>query len=133
MNPSKSILVVEDDDVVRMLTTDVLEELGYRVIAAADPEQALQSLAAEEPFDLMLTDIGLPGMSGPQLAEVARRLHPRLPILFASGYVQGSRLDLSGETGGESLEEPLGVIGKPFTLDQLRDKVSEMLGAGQPD
>lgn len=127
MSAQKSILVVEDDDVVRMLTTDVLEELGYRVIAAADSGEALASLEEERPMDLLLTDVGLPGMSGPQLAEAARRLQPDLPVLFASGYVQDSQLEMVGDGDLSRLSGPLGVIGKPFTLDQLRDKVSEML------
>ena len=130
MNSRKSILVVEDDDVVRMLTTDVLEELGYRVVAAADSTEALHSLDVDSDFDLLMTDVGLPGMSGHQLAEAARRLYPRLPVLFASGYVQGSQIESVSEmAGSQPLEGPLGVIGKPFTLDQLRDKVGEMLAA----
>lgn len=132
MNPRKSILVVEDDDVVRMLTTDVLEELGYRVVAAADSSEALQCLVEDSGFDLLMTDVGLPGMSGHQLAEAVRRQHPRLPVLFASGYVQGSQIESGSElAGSKPLEGPLGVIGKPFTLDQLRDKVGEMLATAE--
>ena len=111
------ILVVEDDDIVRMLIVDVLEELEYTVLEADGSEKALEFLNDEDQYiDLMMTDVGLPGMDGKELATQARMLHPELPILFASGYA-------------ESIEVPAGmqVIGKPFSIDQLRDKVKGML------
>jgi CheY-like chemotaxis protein len=71
---------------------------------------------ATKHIDLMMTDVGLPGMDGRELATEARKLRPELPILFASGYA-------------ESIEVPAGmhVIGKPFSIDQLRDKVKGIL------
>ncbi|MHC8314419.1 response regulator [Pseudomonas sp. LB3P31] len=115
------ILVVEDDDIVRMLIVDVLEELEFRVLEADGSEQALEQLAkAEQRIDLMMTDVGLPGMDGRELAQEARELRPQLPILFASGYA-------------ESIDVPAGmqVIGKPFSIDQLRDKVKSILEAAR--
>ncbi|MHC8366688.1 response regulator [Pseudomonas sp. ZT5P21] len=111
------ILVVEDDDIVRMLIVDVLEELEFRVLEADGSEQALLYLNDEDhAIDLMMTDVGLPVMDGRELATQARMVRPELPILFASGYA-------------ESIEVPEGmhVIGKPFSIDQLRDKVKGIL------
>ena len=113
-----TILVVEDDNIVRMLIVDVLEELEYVVLEAASGEDALITLNdGSIVIDLMMTDQGLPGISGRELAEQARVLRPSLPILFASGYA-------------ENIEVPDGMhsIGKPFSIDQLRDKVSSILG-----
>ncbi|MDD1001457.1 response regulator [Pseudomonas sp. TNT2022 ID642] len=112
-----TILVVEDDDIVRMLIVDVLEELEFKVLEADGSEQALAMLKdSSQHIDLMMTDVGLPGMDGRELATEARKLRPALPILFASGYA-------------ESIDVPAGmhVIGKPFSIDQLRDKVTGIL------
>ena len=118
MSAEKSIiLVVEDDNIVRMLIVDVLEELEFEVLEADGSEKALEFLNDEDQYiDLMMTDVGLPGMDGKELARQARMLRPELPVLFASGYA-------------ESIDVPEGmhVIGKPFSIDQLRDKVKGML------
>jgi CheY-like chemotaxis protein len=116
-NPAPTILVVEDDNIVRMLIVDVLEELEFKVLEADGSEQALEVLKdATKEVDLMMTDVGLPGMDGRELAGEARKLRPALPILFASGYA-------------ESIVVPadMHVIGKPFSIDQLRDKVKSIL------
>jgi CheY-like chemotaxis protein len=111
------ILVVEDDEIVRMLIVDVLEELEFNVLEADGSEQALEFLNDEDQYiDLMMTDVGLPVMDGRELANEARKLRPQLPILFASGYA-------------ENIDVPDGMhmIGKPFSIDQLRDKVKSIL------
>ncbi|AZO82784.1 response regulator [Stutzerimonas stutzeri] len=113
-----TILVVEDDAIVRMLIVDVLEELEFKVLEADGSEQALETLKnSNQHIDLMMTDVGLPVMDGRELATLARTIRPDLPILFASGYA-------------ESIEVPpdMHVIGKPFSIDQLRDKVKGILG-----
>jgi CheY-like chemotaxis protein len=113
-----TILVVEDDSIVRTLIVDVLEELDFEVLDADGGEQALEILDDQKQhIDLMMTDVGLPVMDGRELARQAQDLRPNLPILFASGYA-------------ESIEVPEGmhVIGKPFSIDQLRDKVKGILG-----
>ncbi len=115
---ASTILVVEDDAIVRMLIVDVLEELEYAVLEAEHGEAALEVLEnSEVHIDLMMTDHGLPGISGAQLATRTRELRPALPILFASGYA-------------ENIDVPAGMhsIGKPFSIDQLRDKVKGILG-----
>jgi CheY-like chemotaxis protein len=120
MSPANAaiILVVEDDPIVRMLIVDVLEELKFHVLEADGSEQALERLKdLSQPIDLMMTDVGLPIMDGRELANEARALRPALPVLFASGYA-------------DNIEVPLGMhlIGKPFSIDQLRDKVRSILG-----
>lgn len=115
---SPTILVVEDDAIVRMLIVDVLEELGFKVVEAADAEDALTFVKTGEMIDLMMTDVGLPDMDGKQLAAKVRALRPALPILFASGYAEALEV-----------EEGMHVIGKPFSIDQLRDKINAVLAA----
>jgi len=112
------LLVVEDDDIVRMLMVEVLDELGYSVIEAEDAAAALRVL--EDPnqtLALMMTDVGLPDMRGEVLAGKARELRPLLPVLFASGYADSI-----------NVPEGMHLIGKPFSIDQLRDKVMAILG-----
>ncbi|HDS1779542.1 response regulator [Pseudomonas putida] len=112
------LLVVEDDDIVRMLMVEVLDELGYKVIEAEDATAALRVL--EDPSQalaLMMTDVGLPDMRGEELAGKARELRPLLPVLFASGYADSF-----------NVPEGMHLIGKPFSIDQLRDTVVGILG-----
>ncbi|MFP3515648.1 response regulator [Pseudomonas sp. SIMBA_077] len=112
-----TILVVEDDAIVRMLIVDVLEELEFNVLEAEEGQIALALLEDKRyQIDLLMTDYGLPGMTGKELAQRARKIHQQLPILFASGYAE--TLEIS---------EGMGVIGKPFSIDQLRNKVKSML------
>lgn len=111
------LLVVEDDDIVRMLIVAVLEELGYSVIEAEDAKAALKIV--EDPgqtLALLMTDYSLPDMKGNQLVEKALQIRPSLPVLFASGYA-------------DNLQVPEGMhlIGKPFSIDQLRDKLQSIL------
>ncbi len=112
-----TILVVEDDAIVRMLIVDVLQELEFQVLEAANGTLALQLVEdSGQKINLMMTDVGLPDMKGDELATKVRALHPSLPILFATG-------------NAENIDVPAGmqVIGKPFSIDQLRDKVKSML------
>lgn len=116
--PASTILVVEDDSIVRMLIVDVLEELGYQVLEAADGGEAILFLEKKDTvIDLLMTDKSLPVFDGFEVARQARLLRPALPILFASGYA-------------ENIDAPadMFVIGKPFSIDQLRDKVKSILG-----
>ncbi|WP_049870554.1 response regulator [Pseudomonas cremoricolorata] len=112
------LLVVEDDDIVRMLIVEVLDELGYKVLQAENATKALEVLEnPEQSLDLLMTDVGLPDKSGQELAELARALRPVLPILFVSGY-----------SDGLIVPEGMHKIGKPFGIDQLRDKVVSVIG-----
>lgn len=120
--PCKTILLVEDDPVVRMLTQEVLEELGYQVLAAEDATPALAILESAQALDLLMTDIGLPGISGRDLMVLARQLRPQLPVLFASGYAEQ---DWPASDGPKP--EKVVTITKPFSLDALRDTVQNLL------
>ncbi len=114
------LLVVEDDGIVRMLMVEVLAELGYQVVEAADAKSALRILNdPSKPLDLMMTDVGLPDMRGEELAAKARECRPLLPILFASGYADTV-----------NVPEGMHLIGKPFSIDQLRQKVTAIIGSG---
>ena len=117
----ETVLVVEDADVVRMLTVEVLDELGYQVLEACDGQQALAILRSDTEIDLLLTDIGLPGMNGQELAAVARELRPGLRVLFATGYAEIVSID------GSELATQMDMIAKPFSIDELRDKVASLL------
>ncbi|MFJ9991979.1 response regulator [Pseudomonas putida] len=113
------LLVVEDDDIVRMLMVEVLDELGYTALEAQDATAALKILEdAAQPLALLMTDVGLPDMRGEALAAKAREIRPLLPVLFASGYAENV-----------NVPEGMHLIGKPFSIDQLRDKVVGILGA----
>ena len=114
----KKILVVEDDDIVRMLMVDVLEELDFTVIEAEGWDQAVAILQGDDGADLLVTDVGLgdtPEHNGIELAKLAQRLHPGLPVLVASGY--GNTLDLP---------DNMQLLGKPFSIDQLREAIAAL-------
>ncbi|HZF94523.1 MAG TPA: PAS domain S-box protein [Allosphingosinicella sp.] len=121
----ENILVVEDDDDVRIYTVESLRELGYRVIEAHDGASALRLLERQEtPLSLLLTDVVMPGMSGRELADEARALQPDLKVLFTTGYarnaiVHGGRLDPGVE-----------LLPKPFTFEALAAKVRDVLEKG---
>jgi CheY-like chemotaxis protein len=86
MSDAERVLVVEDRDVVRDLTRDVLEASGFSVVAVPGGREALEAAASNEPFDLLLTDVVMPEMSGPEVAMKLRARHPELPVLYMSGY-----------------------------------------------
>ena len=114
---ASTILVVEDDSIVRMLIVDVLEELEFNVIDADCAEEALISLEnLDTRIDLLMTDFSLPGFNGQELAAKARHLRQNLPVLVASGLAE--TLELS---------EGVHLIGKPFSINQLREKVTGIL------
>jgi len=108
------ILLVEDEDPVRSITRRTLERLGYEVVEAADGHAALARLNGEgDDFDLLLTDVVMPGMSGPQLLRKLRERRPNVPVIFMSGYLGHQDLDAALRNP----ETP--VLQKPFTADQL--------------
>jgi CheY-like chemotaxis protein len=119
---SETILVVEDDDDVRQHSTQLLKEMGYRVVEASDGAAALDVLARNSDVDLLFTDIGLPGgMNGRQLADEARVRFPALKVLFTTGYARNAIVHDGRLDPGVSL------ITKPFTFSGLASKVAEML------
>jgi len=121
---TESVLVVEDEDLVRMLVIETLEESGYRTIEASDAASALTILETDAAIDLMITDVGLPGMNGQQLGEAALECRPGLKILFMTGYAPKSTLsDLS------QLRPGMEVLNKPFSVELLASKVRAIMSA----
>jgi PAS domain S-box-containing protein len=119
----ETILVVEDDAEIRRLTTTRLENLGYRVIACADGPAALARLASDEPFDLLFSDVVMPGgLNGRQLAEAARRQRPTLRILLTSGYADAAL----GERAMS--DETFTILIKPYSKRALAERIRAALG-----
>jgi PAS domain S-box-containing protein len=119
------VLLVEDDEAVRTLVRVVLEQLGYVALEAPEALVAIPILASARRIDLMISDVGLPGMNGRELAEVARKHRPELPILFATGYAENAAIRAS------FLGSNMAMITKPFTVELLANKVGEMLAANR--
>jgi CheY-like chemotaxis protein len=121
---SETILVVEDDKTLRELAVKLLQDGGYRVLEAKDPEDALRILAASEPeIDLLLTDVVMPGISGAELVRKGEVGHPNLRSLFMSGYAG----DLVGRQG--ILMREASFLEKPLTKRSLLTKVYSVLHA----
>jgi PAS domain S-box-containing protein len=121
-----TILILEDDDHVRSLVTRMLTNLGYDVTQTANGHQALAALATGQPFDLLLTDLVLPGeLNGRQVAERALALRPGLPILYMSGYAKDLTVD-PGRIGPNT-----NFLSKPFTTEDLAKKIRETLAASE--
>jgi PAS domain S-box-containing protein len=118
----ETVLVVDDEQTVRMLVTDVLEELGYVAIAAGDGKAGLQILESKRRIDLLITDVGLPGgMNGRQLADAGTRLRPDLKVLFITGYAENAVI------GDGHLQRGMHVLTKPFAMDALADRITTIL------
>jgi PAS domain S-box-containing protein len=120
----EAVLVVEDDSAVRSIISDVLRELGYSCIEAADGQAAIPMLMSNTPLDLLITDVGLPGLNGRRIAETARQHRPNMKVLFVTGYAEAA----TGQAG--FLEPGMELMTKPFTLDALALKIREMMGTG---
>ncbi|HBK48091.1 response regulator [Pseudomonas putida] len=119
---SRQVLIVEDDPHVRQLLCQALCENGFPCQSAADASEGLKVLRSAQPVDLLITDVGLPGMNGRQLAEIARSLRPRLPVLFITGYAE-TAMAREGFLGAG-----MHLICKPFELQQLQARVTQILG-----
>jgi signal transduction histidine kinase/CheY-like chemotaxis protein len=113
-----TLLFVDDDFLIRMSTASLLEDLGYAVLKAASGAEALELLKAGQKIDMMITDYAMPGMTGIQLAEKARTMHPGLPILLATGYA-----DLPARG---ALDLPR--LSKPYRQSELAQTVGNLLG-----
>jgi CheY-like chemotaxis protein len=109
------VLFVEDEVVLRMSTVDMLERLGCLVAAVGSGEHALELLDKGQGFDVLLTDLGLPGISGEELAAEVRRRFPGLPVIIASGY---------GKSDAPS--EGLRFVGKPYSSVDLQQALDEV-------
>ena len=112
------MLVVDDEPTVRILVTEVLEDLGYIAIEAADGHSGLKILESDVRIDLLVSDVGLPnGMNGRQMADRGRVVRPELKVLFMTGYAENAVL------GNGSLDPGMQVMTKPFTVDALANRM----------
>ncbi|WP_370871097.1 response regulator [Pseudomonas sp. FP198] len=117
----ETVLIVEDDAAVRVLVSAVLSELGYAFVEAGDANAAMPILQSNQRIDLLISDVGLPGMNGRQLAEIGRQIRPDLKVLFITGYAEHAAVR------GGFLDPGMQMITKPFTFDLLTAKVREMI------
>lgn len=120
---SESVLVVEDSESVRRLVTETLSRNGYTVVAASEGEEALGLLAKLPSLDLLITDVVLPGMSGPEIAYKITKQRPDTKVLFTSGYTD------RGIVESGILESGIPFLQKPFGPESLALKVREVLEA----
>ncbi len=117
-----TVLVVDDEPTVRMLVMEVLEDLGYAAIEAADGASGLHVLQSDARVDLLVTDVGLPGgMNGRQMADAARIGHPDLKVLFITGYAENAVV------GNGLLDHGMHVMTKPFALEALASRIRELI------
>jgi CheY-like chemotaxis protein len=119
--PGELVLVVEDEDAVRALTSEGLRDLGYEVLAAGSGAEALKLLNGNNSVKLLFTDIVMPEMNGRQLADAALKERPALKVLFTTGYTRNAVVH------NGTLDPGVRLLGKPFTLEQLSRVVRDVL------
>ena len=120
----ETVLIIDDEETVRMLVAEVLGEAGYRVIEAPDGPSGLDILRSDRRIDLLISDVGLPGgMNGRQVADAARETRPELKVLFITGYAENAAV------GNGLLAPGMEVMTKPFAMADLAVKVHEMIEA----
>lgn len=117
---SETILVVEDESDVRAVAVETLTHYGYTVFSASTPAEALQ-LAEKQRFDLLVTDVVLPTMSGCELADLILRIQPQIRVLYISGYTENTVIHYGVVEGGVHF------LPKPYTPSQLAHKVRQVL------
>jgi two-component system, cell cycle sensor histidine kinase and response regulator CckA len=122
---SETILLVEDEEPLRKLCTEFLEQLGYRMLTASNAKEAVALVEGYSgKIDLLITDVVMPGLPGPELAEALLALRPDLKVIFISGYAAGS-------LAPDGILKPGTVlVNKPFTIRALTAKLREVLGPG---
>ena len=121
----ETVLVVDDEPTVRMLVTEVLEDLGYIAIEAADGAAGLKVLQSDVRVDLLVTDVGLPGgMNGRQVADAARVARPALKVLFITGYAENAVISHG------HLDPGMHVLTKPFAMEALASRIKELIDVG---
>ena len=123
----ETILLLEDEEGVRQVVSHMLEQSGYRVLAAADPQEALRlSQEYEGPIHLLFSDVVLPGMSGLDCANLIQAQHPHIKVLFMSGYTDNAVVHHG------ILEPGIAFINKPFKFMKLARKIRQVLDASAP-
>ena len=122
LGKGETVLVVDDDDTVRMLVAEVLQDLGYNAVEAGDGMSGLAALRSSMRVDLLVTDVGLPGnMNGRQLADAARGIRPDLRVLFITGYAEAAVIE------DRHLDPGTQVLTKPFTMDALARRMKALI------
>jgi len=120
----ETVLVVDDEPTVRMLVTEVLEDLGYIAIEAADGPAGLKVLRSDVQIDLLVTDVGLPGgMNGRQVADAGRAVRPELKVLFITGYAENAVLSHG------HLDRGMHVLTKPFAMEALASRIKDLIAS----
>ena len=117
----ETVLVVEDDPVVRDLILEVLRDLGYWALEASDGPGGLKVVQSPERIDLLVTDVGLPGLNGRQLADQARETRPGLKVLFITGYAENAMF------GNGGLDPGMQMMTKPFPVEALATRIRDMI------
>ncbi len=121
----ETVLLVEDDATVRDLVLDVLGDLGYAALQAPDGPSGLDLVRSGERIDLLVTDVGLPGMNGRQFAAEARAVRPDLKVLFITGYAENAAF------GSGHLDPDMQMMTKPFAVDALAKRIRAMIGRAE--
>ncbi len=119
---SGTVLLVEDEPMVRSVAERALARHGYTVITADNGEDALEVIARGEPIDLLISDVVMPGMDGPTMVREARKSRPDLKILFISGYAEPP------DSRSSSLLHDAEMLAKPFTIEVLATRIRKMIG-----
>jgi CheY-like chemotaxis protein len=119
----ETVLIVEDEPVVRAVIVEMLGEQGYQTLEAIDGPSGLRILRTNARIDLLVTDVGLPGMNGRQLADQARETRPGLKVLFITGYAESVAIS------DGFLQPGMEMITKPFDLDNLSQRIRAMVSS----
>jgi CheY-like chemotaxis protein len=120
----ETVLIIDDEETVRMLVAEVLGDAGYNVIEAPDGPSGLEILRSNRRIDLLISDVGLPGgMNGRQVADAARVSRPELKVLFITGYAENAAV------GNGLLESGMEIMTKPFVMSDLAGRVHDMIAA----
>ncbi|TPJ66007.1 response regulator [Mesorhizobium sp. B2-7-1] len=125
MEPIRRVLVVDDEPLIRMLVVDTLEELGLAAMEAGNAVEATTVLDSDQPVDLLVTDLNLPGgVNGHQLVHLARRTRKDLKVLLITGYAPAAE---------DVVDDRTFVVAKPFLTETLAAHVRHLLGLTAPE
>jgi len=119
--PSETVMVVEDEDRVRAVSAEALRELGYTVVEARGPNEAIKMIEAGQRLSLLFTDVVMPEMSGRQLVDILRKDNPELKVLYTTGYTRNAIVHDGILDSGTKL------LPKPFSIEDLAEKVRTIL------
>jgi CheY-like chemotaxis protein len=119
---NETVLLIDDEPTIRMLVAEILDELGYNVLQAADGAAGLKIIESDARIDLLVTDVGLPGgMNGRQVAEAGRVFRPNLKVLFITGYAENAVISHG------HLEADMHMLTKPFPMELLATRIKAIL------